>query len=296
MGHENGMGLETGSKGQPAKRWPKSSLQVVLFIWDQIFSYGRSSSCCWITGLNANSGISYNAEAVMSFKVRPNYVSNYGKINTPPQIEYIPLIQHHYYGGERTYRLPVSDPDGDILKCKWAANYTQGGGVWTNRLGTLHEVRVCIFYWYLKMIQPHLLGSMRDIDFGLWFLNVNTLTLIHMGCFPLPLEVFLAVFFKDINYVPQTYLIFTNYLFATFWWKNFQTIELTGHVTCPYLEASSKQNIVFNDFNGKVWSYYEVLYTKWISKRRALIWYRNFWNLMTSAFLDDDVIIATILG
>ena len=114
--------------------------------------------------MNANSGISYNAEAVMSFKVRPNYVSNYGKINTPPQIEYIPLIQHDYYGGERTYRLPVSDPDGDTLKCKWAANYTQGGGVWTNRLGTLHEVTVCIFYWlYQKDTTPYL-SSMREID------------------------------------------------------------------------------------------------------------------------------------
>ena len=36
------------------------------------------------------------------------------------------------------------------------------------------------------------------------------------GVFSIPLEVFLAVFFKDINYVPQTYLTFTNYLFATF--------------------------------------------------------------------------------
>ena len=67
-----------------------------------------------------------------------------------------------------------------------------------------------------------------------------------------PLEVFLAVFFKDINYVPQTYLTFTNHLFATFRSKNFQTIELTGHVICPYLEAGSKQIIVFDDFNGKV--------------------------------------------
>ena len=37
------------------------------------------------------------------------------------------------------------------------------------------------------------------------------LTLIHI-----PLEVFLAAYFKDISYVPQTYLTFTNYLFATF--------------------------------------------------------------------------------
>ena len=46
----------------------------------------------------------------------------------------------------------------------------------------------------------------------------RVLTLIHMGggVFHPPLKVFLAVFFKDINYVPQTYLTFTNYLFATF--------------------------------------------------------------------------------
>ena len=33
---------------------------------------------------------------------------------------------------------------------------------------------------------------------------------------PPPLEVFLAAFLKDINYVPQTPLTFANYLFATF--------------------------------------------------------------------------------
>ena len=44
------------------------------------------------------------------------------------------------------------------------------------------------------------------------------LTLIRMGggCFPPPLEVFLAVYLKDTTYVPQTPLTFTNYLFATF--------------------------------------------------------------------------------
>ena len=81
------------------------------------------------------------------------------------------------------------------------------------------------------------------------------LTLIGMGgggVFHPPIEVFLAVFFKDTNYVHQTYLTFTKYLFATFSPRNFQTIELTGHVTCPYLEAGSKEIIVFDDFNGKI--------------------------------------------
>ena len=72
------------------------------------------------------------------------------------------------------------------------------------------------------------------------------------GVLSIPLEVFLALFFKDINHVPQNYLTFTNYLLATFSLKNFQSIELIGHVTCPYLEAGSKQIIVFDDFNGKV--------------------------------------------
>ena len=72
-----------------------------------------------------------------------------------------------------------------------------------------------------------------------------------MGVFH-PLEVFLAAFLKDINYAPQIPLTFTNHLFATFQQKIFQTMELTGHVTCPYLEAGSKKIIVFDDFNGKI--------------------------------------------
>ena len=57
---------------------------------------------------------------------------------------------------------------------------------------------------------PVLFSKVADIKF------VNPNPQGGGGVFSTPLEVFLAVFFKDINYVPKTYLTFTNYLFATF--------------------------------------------------------------------------------
>ena len=65
-------------------------------------------------------------------------------VNSPPQIAKLPLFQHQTlkYGSNdvKTYALPVSDPDNNVIKCRWAANFTEGGGVWNSRIGTLHEV------------------------------------------------------------------------------------------------------------------------------------------------------------
>ena len=72
--------------------------------------------------------------------------SGYGvqKINTPPQISYIPTIQHSYYH-YASYKLPVFDPDYDKVECRWAANFTEGGGVWNSRIPYANLYPVCIY-------------------------------------------------------------------------------------------------------------------------------------------------------
>ena len=72
--------------------------------------------------------------------------SGYGvqKINTPPQISYIPTIQHFYYD-YKSYKLPVFDPDYDKVECRWAANFTEGGGVWNSRIPYATLSSVCIY-------------------------------------------------------------------------------------------------------------------------------------------------------
>ncbi|XP_065067731.1 pancreatic secretory granule membrane major glycoprotein GP2-like isoform X1 [Rhopilema esculentum] len=49
------------------------------------------------------------------------------------------MIQHYRYSN-RSYMLPVSDPDGDMVRCRYAANSTEGGGVYHSRIpySTLH--------------------------------------------------------------------------------------------------------------------------------------------------------------
>ena len=97
-----------------------------------------SSSCCWIEGMTSNSNSSWNVEAVISLKKRgPNVMHSPNRVNTPPPIYYVPLIQHNVFQ-PKTYTLPVPRQIGlDKIKCRWAASFKEGGGIWNNRVGTL---------------------------------------------------------------------------------------------------------------------------------------------------------------
>ncbi len=114
-----------------------------------------TSSCCWIGGLVQYSSSSWNIESVISFKPHPSY---HGPVlNTPPRVSHLPLIQHllnHYssYPSYSNYKLPVSDHDysyhgNDEIRCRWAANFSEGGGVWNSRLGTLNQVGFFVFFY-----------------------------------------------------------------------------------------------------------------------------------------------------
>ena len=107
----------------------------------------RSSSCCWIYGLKRYSSSSWNVEALIS--LQKTYNGRAYKINTPPQISHIPIIQHNLsssYFGTGMYVLPVYDPDNDLIKCRWAANFSEGGGVWNSRTGIESLSSVCIYF------------------------------------------------------------------------------------------------------------------------------------------------------
>ena len=64
---------------------------------------------------------------------------NNSMVNSSPQVSYLP-VYHVESGFQKTFSLPVWDPDGDVVKCRWAKNFTEGGGVYHYRYASLNEV------------------------------------------------------------------------------------------------------------------------------------------------------------
>ena len=71
---------------------------------------------------------------------------------------------------------------------------------------------------------------------------------------------------------------------------------VTWHVTLPYLEAGIEKNSVSYIFTPRISCKRWLLYPKRISKQKAIYCCQEQWNLLTSAFLNDDVTQAAILG
>ena len=67
-------------------------------------------------------------------------------------------------------------------------------------------------------------------------------------------------------------------------------------MTIPYLEDGIDKINVFDNFTTRISFKCGLLYLKRISKQRAFICYQEQWNLLTSAFFNDDVACAAILG
>lgn len=65
----------------------------------------------WINGIGGR----WNISTTFSLVKR----ADTGKINSSPQILPTPPLRLKY-GCSYTIRLPISDPDGDIIKCRWA--------------------------------------------------------------------------------------------------------------------------------------------------------------------------------
>ena len=69
---------------------------------------------------------SWNVNVEMDFSSR---VDNSQRINSSPQLSHLP-VPHVRYGQTTTITLPITDPDGDTVRCRWAANNAEGGGVY----------------------------------------------------------------------------------------------------------------------------------------------------------------------
>ena len=77
------------------------------------------TSCCWIS-LSRYSGGSWLVTAIVNLTRR---VDN-GRINSSP-VSRSPAIVRWQEGCPAQYlRIPIEDPDGDVVKCRWA-NYSE---------------------------------------------------------------------------------------------------------------------------------------------------------------------------
>ena len=73
------------------------------------------SSCCWIS-LSRYSGGSWLVSAVVNLTRR----SDIGRINSSP-VSRSPAIVRFQEGCNESLRIPVEDPDGDVVRCRWAS-------------------------------------------------------------------------------------------------------------------------------------------------------------------------------
>ncbi|XP_022109537.1 uncharacterized protein LOC110989457 [Acanthaster planci] len=88
------------------------------------------SGCCWMTLGNAGAG--YSAQAHVDL------TQNRGVINSSPMTSWMPETRIQL-GCETTLTIPMSDPDGDVVKCRWASGTNESGSVSPMPNSTLDE-------------------------------------------------------------------------------------------------------------------------------------------------------------
>ena len=72
---------------------------------------GITRFCCWIDPFLG----SYNLSTTFTVRIR----NDTGRINSSPRVTSFPIIRLQE-GCNHTIVLPVSDPDGDTVRCRWA--------------------------------------------------------------------------------------------------------------------------------------------------------------------------------
>ncbi|KAK7073310.1 hypothetical protein SK128_022152 [Halocaridina rubra] len=78
------------------------------------------SSCCWVLPFSS----SWNVATSFSLKKR----NDTGRINSTPRALTAPVMRLQL-GCNHTIAIPVSDPDGDIVRCRWAETRQECDGV-----------------------------------------------------------------------------------------------------------------------------------------------------------------------
>lgn len=78
-----------------------------------IYSY---TSCCWISSLSRYA----DSQWLVSGEIDLSPRSDNGKINSSPVTRSLAVIRFQE-GCPKEIRIPVEDPDGDTVKCRWAS-------------------------------------------------------------------------------------------------------------------------------------------------------------------------------
>lgn len=92
------------------------------------------SSCCWISPFNSN----WNLPTTFSLIPR----NDTGVINSTPRATTSPVIRLQQ-GCNHTIQIPVTDPDDDVIKCRWADGTSECGGVCNGFSGAKLDTDSC---------------------------------------------------------------------------------------------------------------------------------------------------------
>ncbi|XP_065067899.1 pancreatic secretory granule membrane major glycoprotein GP2-like isoform X1 [Rhopilema esculentum] len=105
--------------------------EIRLIIQRNFFYKIRYTGCCWNPALIKYPNSLVNVESLISFPL-----NRLGGLNSPVQLRYFPrftILQNEI----KTFHLPTYDPDDDVINCRWAYSYSEGGGVYNARIGAL---------------------------------------------------------------------------------------------------------------------------------------------------------------
>ncbi|KAJ8025089.1 Teneurin-3 [Holothuria leucospilota] len=96
------------------------------------------SGCCWIS--LRNGGSSWDLGALVNLTVR----SDTGLINSSPTTTTMPIVRFQRECNN-TIQIPVSDPDGDYVRCFWASR--RCGGICNRLPGAFLNEDTCELFW-----------------------------------------------------------------------------------------------------------------------------------------------------
>ena len=101
---------------------PLGLLPVSNILTTDVAFYFRYSRCCWVS-LNSGGG-SWSLSTTVNLTRR----ADTGQINSSPVSASIPIIRVQS-GCSQVIRIPVEDPDGDVVRCRWATGSNECGGI-----------------------------------------------------------------------------------------------------------------------------------------------------------------------
>ena len=125
------------------------------------FSFLSYTSCCWISLSRYGNG-NWLLSAIVNLTRR----ADNGKINSSP-VSRSPAMLRWQEGCPQSIRIPVEDPDGDVVRCRWATYSESAISSGSFPYGTLDEV-LCVsaghsFAHYILLLQPLIYNNNHTI-------------------------------------------------------------------------------------------------------------------------------------